>query len=723
MGKIMRTKSILALVLAALATTGAPAQDVPLDTLEGIVRAVRPSAVRVEITLRYDRGEAPRGIWAGNLVSLSADDGGTYVTEERPKEEPGFLVEERRAIVMDPMIHPRFVERIVVRQGEATVGARIESYTVEGHAMVLLLDEPLPDAKPLAFDAALPRPWYVVSAGIDEGNPYLIAGPLWPRVGMSEDEKKGVLLAGNFQLVVDASGKPVGLSLGTQEPADGAWRGSPLARPLLKLEDLKTELAALENRVAHGVVRVRLNFRSPKQDGRSRFSFSRSEGDTATEMNVAGVLLPDGLALVLTDLQPKDTFRLEKITIHQPAGESAEATFESSMRYYGAFLARLSRPLGGNVTLSTLPIGKHGGKMLLGAQIRLQGESRTTYVQGCGFTSVRLGWRRRHSPQITGQSGSLFLFDREGKLVAFPLGMRERLSEDRSWRRRSYGRMVASESLLKALADPDERVDPANVPSAEQEERRLAWLGVVLQPLGQELARASGVAHLTSDGETGAIVSFVYPDSPAAKAGIESGDVLLRIHAEGHPAPLAVNAQSGRFGGIPLSSNMPPSMRRRFGMGATPWPSADNGLTRMLTDLGEGTKCSVELFHDGEVLRKPFVVTLGPPHHGAAARVKHKGLELSVRDLTYEVRRYFQLKPEDPGVIVTKVEEGGKAAVAGIGIFEIVTHVDDKPVADVKAFEAALEGGGEKRISLKFKTRTRIVKVVLPENAEEKPEK
>jgi serine protease Do len=62
------------------------------------------------------------------------------------------------------------------------------------------------------------------------------------------------------------------------------------------------------------------------------------------------------------------------------------------------------------------------------------------------------------------------------------------------------------------------------------------WLGVSLQPLTPELAASFGV----KDGK-GALVSEVVPDSPAARAGLRAGDVVIEINGRkvDHPADLA----------------------------------------------------------------------------------------------------------------------------------------------------------------------------------------
>ena len=78
------------------------------------------------------------------------------------------------------------------------------------------------------------------------------------------------------------------------------------------------------------------------------------------------------------------------------------------------------------------------------------------------------------------------------------------------------------------------------------------------------------------------------------------------------------------------------------------------------------------------------------------------------------MRRHFQLKPTDPGVIVSKVEPGEKVAVAGIRVNEIVTRVDDEPVGSVEDFERMTKEAGEHRLSLKHRTQTRVVTVQVP---------
>ncbi|MCX5683863.1 MAG: PDZ domain-containing protein, partial [Planctomycetota bacterium] len=145
----------------------------------------------------------------------------------------------------------------------------------------------------------------------------------------------------------------------------------------------------------------------------------------------------------------------------------------------------------------------------------------------------------------------------------------------------------------------------------------------------------------------------------------------------------------------------------------TPWPSLENPLTRALTDLGFGTKYTAEFFNNGKIVEKALVVEPSPPHYESAPKYKSPALGITVRDLTFELRRYFQKKDDEPGVIVSKIEPGGKVSVAGIKPYEIITHVNDKPVASVKDFEAATARQEELRLSVKRMTRGRVVKIKM----------
>jgi hypothetical protein len=271
--------------------------------------------------------------------------------------------------------------------------------------------------------------------------------------------------------------------------------------------------------------------------------------------------------------------------------------------------------------------------------------------------------------------------------------------------------------VAQLLKGREAAIDPENKPLSEEEENRLAWLGTELQGMDPELARANNVMEQTRNGMTGALVTYIYENSPASKAGLQVGDILLRLHVEGQPKPLDVQVEGGdAFGGMfdGIWGAMDQMPEEYFDQMPKPWGSAENALTRALTDIGFGTPFTADVYREGKVVSMPFRIEQGPPHFDGAKRCKSDAGGLTVRDLTYEVRRFYQLTPEDAGVIISKVERGGKASVAGLKPFELITAVNDAPMKSAEEFNKAIAPGGEFRFNVKRMTVGRIVKVRIP---------
>ena len=112
----------------------------------------------------------------------------------------------------------------------------------------------------------------------------------------------------------------------------------------------------------------------------------------------------------------------------------------------------------------------------------------------------------------------------------------------------------------------------------------------------------------------------------------------------------------------------------------TPWRAAESTVTRALTDIGFGKKFKADFFRDGNVMPKDFEIVAGPDNYESAARFKSESTGLTVRDITYEVGRYFQRKASEAGVIISTLTPGSKGSVAGLKPFEIITHVNGKQI-------------------------------------------
>ena len=174
-------------------------------------------------------------------------------------------------------------------------------------------------------------------------------------------------------------------------------------------------------------------------------------------------------------------------------------------------------------------------------------------------------------------------------------------------------------------------------------------LGVVIQEVNQALAESFGL-----DRAQGALVSRVEDPSPAATAGLEVGDVILK------------------FNGQPVSA------------------SAE--LPAKVAAIAPGTKAKLEVWHKGEV--RTLDVTVGElPQAQQAADEKlaaDKGrLGVAVRALDPREEQEAETK----GLLV--LEASGPAAHAGIRAGDVILSVNGKPVQSVDALYKLINAAGK----------------------------
>lgn len=691
---------LLAVSMALCATARAEEKEPAVD-FAAVAKAVAPSLVRVEWTLQFDKGEAPQGAWQ-RIESL--------VTEERPLEIAGYVLSPTKVVSIDPVIHPRFVKSIVVRSGEQVIEAKISAYGKDQDAVILDLAQPLTSAKPLEFTADAKDSLLTVN--------YTRSGAVWTidvqpmSKGYSVTEsKQEYQTAPSYRLIVTDKGQPVALHMKDRLPKDDSWKVSPLKWEVLSAEEMAAALKQIEEKCDQSILRVSLSFRSPKKVNQPGRGGGEGEDESSTERNVLGLMLDENTIAIQASLKRNITSRLERIMVYPAKGDPIPAKFSGSLTDYGCLIAKLDTPLKGAMALSTDKLTDLEGKLLFGADITLQGEKKVCYYNRSRISGCYIGWRRNVYPQANG-SDNLCLLDAKGQLVALPVARRPKPGQESHYD--SGGATLTAVTQLKpVMSDLAKNTDASNVPLTEQEESRLAWLGVVLQPLNKELARENNVSEETHDGSTGGFVSYVYPGSPADKAGIKPGYILLRLHFKEQPKPVEVRVEADYYNGQFPWNELDRLPEQYYDRIPCPWPSAEDMVARTITDEGFGKTYIAEFFNDGKTIKQEFKVEESPAHYESAARFKATEAGLTVRNLTYELRRYFQKTEEDPGVIISKVEPGGKASVAGIKPFEIITHIDGTPVSNVKDFETLIKKQGEVRLSVSRMTKGRQVKINL----------
>ena len=180
---------------------------------------------------------------------------------------------------------------------------------------------------------------------------------------------------------------------------------------------------------------------------------------------------------------------------------------------------------------------------------------------------------------------------------------------------------------------------------------RRGWLGVFIQEVTPDIAESLGLRAVG-----GALVSSTNENSPAAKGGIQPGDVILK------------------FDGKVIDK-----MR---------------DLPRIVAETDIGTKVDVELFRQGE--KKTVQVTLGELEKAElvglasgdkatqdGAKQSFASLGFSVQNLTPKIAGEVGLDAKKTGVVVSEVIVGSPAAEKGLQVGDILRRFGQRPVEGV----------------------------------------
>nr|WP_317659497.1 DegQ family serine endoprotease [Pseudomonas sp. KU43P] len=174
------------------------------------------------------------------------------------------------------------------------------------------------------------------------------------------------------------------------------------------------------------------------------------------------------------------------------------------------------------------------------------------------------------------------------------------------------------------------------------------WLGVVIQEVNKDLAESFGL-----DKPAGALVAQVLEDGPAAKSGLQVGDVILSMNGQ----PIVMSAD----------------------------------LPHLVGTLKDGEKAKLEIIRNGK--RQNLDVTIGAMPDddadigtgtgadGSAERSSNR-LGVSVSDLTAEQKKSLELKG---GVVIKEVQDG-PAAMIGLRPGDVISHLNNQAIASAKQF-------------------------------------
>jgi serine protease Do len=183
------------------------------------------------------------------------------------------------------------------------------------------------------------------------------------------------------------------------------------------------------------------------------------------------------------------------------------------------------------------------------------------------------------------------------------------------------------------------------------------WLGVAIQPLTQELAKSFGLT-----GTQGALVASVTDDSPAGRAGVKPGDVIVTFDGKTVEGPrtlplLVANTPVGRT--VPV-------VVLRDGKRETVTVTVGN-----LADSREARAATGEKLPESRATEK---------------------LGLSLQELTPELAKQLGVQSAK-GVVVTEVKPDSPAAQAGLAPGDVIREVNRMPVQGLQDVERGLARG------------------------------
>jgi serine protease Do len=170
------------------------------------------------------------------------------------------------------------------------------------------------------------------------------------------------------------------------------------------------------------------------------------------------------------------------------------------------------------------------------------------------------------------------------------------------------------------------------------------WLGVAIQRITPAIARSLG---MDPDHPAGALVAAVTPNSPAAKAGIKQGDVV--VGAGGHPVK-NLNDLPRRVAAAPLGQKFDMTIRR---------DRKESTIAATIAEMPESQQQA------------------GASPSGRDEEAASLGLQLS--SITPELRSQLRIPKEVEGVVITKVAPDSPVAAIGIAPGDVIVSVAQEP--------------------------------------------
>ncbi|MCS7164606.1 MAG: DegQ family serine endoprotease [Thermodesulfovibrio sp.] len=182
------------------------------------------------------------------------------------------------------------------------------------------------------------------------------------------------------------------------------------------------------------------------------------------------------------------------------------------------------------------------------------------------------------------------------------------------------------------------------------------WIGVMVQDLTAELAEKFGLKE-----PTGVIVTDVTKQSPAYKAGLRRGDIILEYDGK-------VITESAILKNLVAQSKI-------------------------------GSVVNLKIFRDGEIYKTTVTIAQLSSEHFQETKMFKKTTGkfenpfkgLSVIDLDPSMAKQIGADPEDKGVVIYKIEPGSPADVTGLRKGDLIMEIERQKIMSASDFQRVIQ--------------------------------
>jgi len=202
------------------------------------------------------------------------------------------------------------------------------------------------------------------------------------------------------------------------------------------------------------------------------------------------------------------------------------------------------------------------------------------------------------------------------------------------------------------------------------------WLGVAIQDVDENLAKSFDLKTAK-----GILVSEVQADSPAASAGLQQGDVILRLNER-------------------VLKDV-------------------SDLRNQVALIPPGTKATLHIIREGQEKDIELAIGEQPSSFGQIAQTENgtsnlAQFGLTLQNITPELAEQLGYKKSQKGVVISAVEPGSPAALAGLQAGNLIEEINKQKVTSLQELQLGMKKSSHpKRLLLKVRSGNMSQYVVL----------